>query len=59
MMNYKLFFIHYFEVYAANTTLRNEKEEQRQRQLLINQTIAEGIRRIDAVNAATNLKHHF
>lgn len=43
---------------AANTTLRNEKEEQRQRQLLINQTIAEGIRRIDAVNAATNLKHH-
>ena len=43
---------------AANTTLRNEKEEQRQRQLLINQTIAEGIRRIDAINAATNLKHH-
>ena len=41
---------------AANTTLRNEKEEQRQRQLLINQTIAEGIRRIDAVNAATNPK---
>ena len=42
----------------ANAEMRGEQQERQARQRLIDQAIAEGIRRIDAINAATHLKNH-
>ncbi len=45
-------------VNATNQRLRTEQAERDSRQQLIQRAIAEGIRRIDAVNASTHLKEH-
>ena len=42
----------------ANVELRSEQLERQARQRLIDEAIAEGIRRIDAANAATGIQHH-
>lgn len=38
--------------------MRGEQHARAARQQIVDQTIAEGIRRIDAINASTHLKHH-
>lgn len=45
-------------VNATNQQLRTEQAERDARQQVIQQAIAEGIRRIDAMNATTHLKEH-
>lgn len=45
-------------VNATNERLRSEQAERDARQQVIQQAIAEGIRRIDAMNASTHLKQH-
>ena len=45
-------------VNATNQQLRSELAERDARQKVIQQAIAEGIRRIDAMNASTHLKQH-
>ncbi len=42
----------------ANNEMRGEQQERLARQRLIEQAIADGIRRIDADNAATGIAHH-
>lgn len=43
---------------SANAEMRGEQEQRLARQRLIDQAIAEGIRRINATNAATHLSQH-
>ncbi|MBR6249177.1 MAG: hypothetical protein IKQ89_09320, partial [Muribaculaceae bacterium] len=43
---------------VANNEMRGEQQERLARQRLIEQAIADGIRRIDADNAATGIAHH-
>lgn len=45
-------------VNATNQQLRSEQAERDVRQKVIQQAIAEGIKRIDAMNASTHLKQH-
>ena len=43
---------------SVNAEMRGEQHARVARQQIVDQTIAEGIRRIDAINASTHLKHH-
>ena len=43
---------------SVNAEMRGEQHARAARQQIVDQTIAEGIRRIDAINASTHLKHH-